>query len=99
LSLSHIETNAKYLLGRSILHGDPLRIELQIRRTPDYGNTGESVRIMKVTIKDLFGESERTVEVLADYVKFFEEGWVWWRYARAIFWRVGRKGGARIEGE
>jgi len=68
-SQSHRD-KCKDLLGRSILHGDPLRIELQIRRTPDYGNTGESVRIMKVTIKDLSARARGRLRCLRTMSSF-----------------------------
>lgn len=83
---SATSTRHQYSLGRSILHGDPLGLELQVRRTPNFGNTGERIRIMKVTVKDLFGESQRTIEVLADYIKFFEKNWIRRCDARAISW-------------
>jgi hypothetical protein len=87
--VQRIEPNVTVsLLGRGILHGDSLWLELKVSYSSlDTTTTNPIVWIVKMTIEYLLGQGERPVEPLPYFSQVVHKCGIGWCYRRAWFFR------------
>lgn len=86
-------------LGRSILHSDTLRAQLQVRLSPLKVAVGQTLLwVRNMTVQNLLRKSERSpAQYLADLCELLLQACVWRRDRRAVaFWKTGVCGKATV---